>query len=122
MTNTAIALKRFFSGFGIPAYVSDNIPDDVKMPYITYDLIEPEPMATGLLNANVWYRDTSTDAISAKVDEIKAAIGWGMSIPIDNGAVYLFRDRNSRFSQIMNDPNRETKRAYLTMVIQCNTN
>lgn len=122
MTNTANALYTFFSGFGIPAYVSDNIPDDVKMPYITYDLIEPEPLATALLNASVWYRDTSVTAISAKVDQIKAAIGTGISIPTDDGAVYIFRERSSRFAQIMNDPDRETKRAYLTMLIHCNTN
>lgn len=122
MTETAMALYRFFSGFGIPAYISDNIPDNVTMPYITYDLIEPEPMSTAMLNASVWYRDTGTEAVNAKVDEIRAAIGRGVPLKTSHGAIYLYMATNSRFSQIMNDPNRETKRAYLTVTMLCNTN
>ena len=122
MTNTAKALQDFFSGFGLSAYISGNIPDNAQMPYITYDLIEPEPLATGVFSASVWYRDTSVTAISAKVDAIKAAIDLGVSLPTPNGVIYIFREKEGRFSQIMNDPNRETKRAYLSMLIQCNTN
>ncbi len=121
MTGTATALYTFFSSFGIPAYMSGNIPDNVQMPYITYDLIEPEPLSSALINASVWYRDTSTKAISAKVDEIKRAIGRGIDLPTDSGVVHLFRERNGAFAQIMNDPNRETKRAYLSMIIHANT-
>lgn len=122
MTETATALYTFFSSFGIPAYVSNNIPDNVKMPYITYDLIEPEPLATALMNASVWYRSTSLTEIGAKVDEIRNAIGNGKSLQTPSGVVHLFREKNGTFAQIMNDPNRETKRAYLSMLIHCNTN
>lgn len=122
MISTAQALHAFFSGFGIPAYISNNIPDNAQMPYITYDLVEPEPLAMAYFNASVWYRDTALTAISAKVDEIKAAIGTGLGIPTDSGVIHIFRESNGRFAQIMNDPNRETKRAYLTMLIHCNTN
>lgn len=121
MIQTAKALKQFFGSFGIPAYISDNIPDNVQMPYITYDLIEPEPLTYAYLNASVWYRSNSAEAISAKVDEIKAAIGEGLSIPTESGAVYLFREQSGSFAQLRNDPNRETKRAYLSMIIHCNT-
>jgi len=121
MTSTALALYRFFSGFGIPAYVTDNIPDDATMPYITYDLIEPIPLSRGILNASVWYRDTGYAAISAKVDEIEAAINTGVSLKTPSGAVHLFRERSGAFCQMRNDPNRETKRAYLSMIIMANT-
>lgn len=121
MTETASALYGFFSGFGLPAYISGNIPDNVQMPYITYDLIEPEAMSTGLINASVWYRDTGVQAISAKVHEIKTAIGKGTSLPTESGAVYLFPEKNGSFGRIMNDPNRETKRALLSIIIMSNT-
>lgn len=121
MIQTAEALYSFFSGFGIPAYIQDNIPDNVTMPYITYELIEPEPLATALFHASVWYRDTGVAAISGKVDEIRAAIGNGVDLPTESGVVHIFRERNGTFAQIMNDPNRETKRAYLSMMIHCNT-
>ena len=121
MTNTSRALYAFFSGFGIPAYVGSTIPDNVQMPYITYDLIEPEPLSYSLMHANIWYRDTSYAAISAMADRIKAAIGTGVTIPTGSGFVALFRDNNTPFMQLMSDPNPETKRAYLTMVIHANT-
>lgn len=121
MTETARALYTFFSGFGIPAYVTDNIPDNVTMPYITYDLVEPVPLTRATFNASVWYRDTSFDQISAKVDEIKAAIDSGVSLQAGNGAVHIFRERGGAFCQMRNDPNRETKRAYLSMIIIANT-
>lgn len=121
MTSTATALYNFFSSFGIPAYVTDNIPDNVQMPYITYDLVEPEPLSVGLLSASVWYRGTSYAEISAKVDQIKAAIGNGLSLKTSSGVIHLFREREGAFVRMMNDPNRETKRAYLSMTIHCNT-
>ena len=122
MTETATALYNFFSGFGIPAYLQDNIPDNAQMPYITYEMIEPEPLATALLNASVWYRDTSVTDICAKADEIKAAIGSGKDLPTPSGVVHLFREKNSPFGHIMNDPNRETKRALFALLIHANTN
>ena len=121
MTNTARVLYEFFSGFGIPAYVQDTIPDDAQMPYITYELIEPEPLSYAMFHANVWYRDTSYTAVSAKCDEIKAAIGRGTSIPTGNGFVALYRDKTTPFAQAMSDPNPETKRMYLSMLIHANT-
>ena len=121
MTNTARTLYEFFSGFGIPAYVQDNIPDNARMPYITYELIEPEPLSYAYMHASVWYRDTSYNAVSAKCDEIKAAIGRGTSLPTGNGFVALYRENNTPFAQIMSDPNPETKRVLLSMRIMCNT-
>jgi len=121
MTGTATALYNFFSSFDIPAYITDNIPDNATMPYITYDLVEPEPLATGYLNASVWYRGTSVSQIAAKVDSIKAAIGNGVSLTTPTGVIHLFRARDGAFAKIMNDPNRETKRALLSMIIHCNT-
>lgn len=121
MMQTATALKRFFSSFGIPAYISDNFPANVQMPYITYDLVEPEPLSYGYLNASVWYRSESAVELLEKVDEIKAELIKGVNLPTESGAVYLSCERDSTFVQIRNDPNPETKRAYLSMIIHCNT-
>ena len=89
MTNTAKALYSFFSGFGIPAYVEYNPPDDAQLPYITYQLIEPDWRDTANMYARVWYRSTSWVDINAKVDEIKRAIGYGKTLPTEDGGVLL---------------------------------
>lgn len=99
MTNTAKAMYQFFSGFGIPAYVEYAPPDEAQLPYITYQLIEPDWDDGGTFYARVWYRSTSYTAINAKVDEIRAAIGEGVSIPTSGGAVYL--SKGTPFVQYM---------------------
>lgn len=119
MRNTANALYEFFSGFGIPAYLQDTLPDNVQMPYITYELMEPEALSTAFFNASLWYKDTSLDAILRKADEIGETIGMGgIGLHTEDGVIRLYR--GDKFVQIMSDPNPETKRAYLSMIIMNN--
>lgn len=89
MTDTAKALYQFFSSFGLPAFVEYNVPDDATLPYITYQLIEPRWQDLATMYARVWYRSASFTEINAKVDEIVQAIGEGVSLPTEHGAVYL---------------------------------
>ena len=56
MYRTAAALKTFFSGFGLPAYAADSVPDDVELPYITYSMSVPEWNQKASLFAQVWDR------------------------------------------------------------------
>mgnify|MGYP006988836968 CR=1 FL=1 len=99
MTHTAAALYSFFSGFGLPAYPEYIVPDDAQLPYITYQLQETDWRANTTIYARVWYRSTSLTEISAKVDEIAAAVGEGLSIPTPNGCVML--TRGTPFMQYM---------------------
>lgn len=95
MTDTAKALYQFFSGFGIPTFVEYNIPEKmpdgtpVTPPYITYQVIEPDWPDNGTLYARLWYRGTTYRDINAKTDEIKAAVGGGVTLPTDSGCVFL---------------------------------
>lgn len=120
MTNTAKALYQFFSGFGLPAYAEYNVPDEAVLPYVTYQLIEPGWDAVGTIYARVWYRSTSFTAINAKVDQITAAVGEGVSLPTDGGAVYL--TKGAPFAQYMPMEGDETlKVEYLLFNIQTPT-
>lgn len=120
MTNTAKALYQFFSSFGLPAYVEYNVPDEAVLPYITYQLNEPGWNDSGTIYARVWYRSTSFTAINAKVNQIKAAVGEGVSLPTDGGAVYL--TKGVPFAQYMPMEGDETlKVVYLLFNIQTPT-
>ena len=120
MTNTAIALYQFFSGFGLPAYVEFSPPDDAQLPYITYQLVEPDWDDAATFFARVWYKSTSYIQINAKVDEIRAAIGEGISIPTEGGAVYL--SRGTPFVQYMPMEGDDTlKVAYINLNLQAIT-
>lgn len=121
MLQTSKALYTFFSAFGIPAYVEDSVPNEVKAPYITYELAEPDWRGSASIHARVWYRDESFRAITAKVDEIRAALGEGASIPTESGAVYLWADDNwAQFQPMAGDYT--LKCAYLSLILQANTN
>lgn len=126
MLDTAVALQTFFSGFGLPAFPENAVPDalynpetgteqSVEPPYITYELREPEPGAKSSLTARVWYIDTDYTAICTKVDEIKAAIGRGVSISVNGGAVWLWMD--DKFCQFQPADEPKLKIAYLMLII-----
>lgn len=120
MTNTAKALYSFFSSFGLDAYVEYSPPEDAQLPYITYQVIEPDWDDGGTFYARVWYRSTSYEQINAKVDQIRAAIGEGKSIPTEGGAVYL--TKATPFAQNMPMEGDDTlKVVYLNFNIMAHT-
>lgn len=121
MTQTATALYSFFSAFDIPAYAESMEPDGATLPYITYELAEPDWRGSTTIHANVWYRSTSFTDIARKVDQIRMAVGEGISIPTQSGAVHLWADTNwAQFIPMDGDPT--LKRAYLSFEIQALTN
>ena len=116
MTEVARALYEFFSGFGIPAYVEDTVPDDAQMPYITYRLAQPDWFEPMSMYARVWCRSTSFTWLANKVDEIAAVLQTGKTILSDGGHVILLKDSN--FAQYMPDPDDNmVKSAYLSFVM-----
>lgn len=116
MMNTARALYKFFSGFGIRAYVENNVPETAVLPYITYELLRPDRMRQAPLRARIWYRDPSFAAITAKADEIRHVIEDGYSIVTSNGALRIWPDDNFLQFQPPDEP--EMKIAYLSMILE----
>ena len=91
MISTASALYRFLSGFSIPAYNEQLVPDDAQLPYLTYPLVEPEwnTPATFYVNVHTLKNASNFDSVQ-KADEIVAAIGTGVLIPCTGGVVALY--------------------------------
>lgn len=117
MVNTARALYEFWSSFGLPAYTTSTVPDEVETPYITYSLTETEPLEGATHYAQVWYRDTSNVALLTKVDEIISAIGSGCRIACEGGYVVL--RPASPLVQLMVDIEPENRYAYINLQINC---
>lgn len=91
MIRTAQALYTFFSGFGLPAYNENKIPDNAQLPYITFRQIEPEWNQKATFYAIVYYRQKDSNLASlTKADEIVRAVGTGVRLPIDGGCVVLW--------------------------------
>lgn len=102
MRSTAKAIKAFFSGFGLPAYSVDTVPDDVEAPYISYYFSEPEHFEKASGYAQVWYRTKSNTDVFTKADAILGAIEFGKRIELDTGG-YLIIYPESPKGQLMTD-------------------
>lgn len=90
MLNTAKTLKTFFSGFGLPAYTTESVPDETTLPYITYPLVEPEWNEQASFLCQVWYRKNQLTALLTKADQIAAAIGTGKVIKQQGGYLAIY--------------------------------
>ncbi len=113
------ALYRFFSGFGMTAYASASVPDDVEFPYLTYDLVtsawESDPVS---LTVNLWYYTESEAEPNAKAREISEALGMGGRVlPCDGG--YIWLKRGSPWCQSLSDEtDKNIKRRYLNITAE----
>lgn len=119
-TNASAALYSFFSGFDIEAFPENVVPDDVELPYITYEASTPPVWATVSMRAHVYFRSSAYWSVLGIVDRIYDAIGpGGIVLPFDGGALWLYRDDNVKFMQLQSPPGDPyLKDAYLTMLMQ----
>lgn len=115
MIKTAQALTDFFNSFNIPAYTENNIPDTAELPYITYPLREPEWDSQTMFWATVYFRSRESELYGIeKADEIVAAIGQGIRLPIDGGYVVLWPQ--TPLVQSM-PPNKDVRAVYINLSI-----
>ena len=114
MYNAAAALKSFFSGFDLPAYATDSVPENVELPYITYSVSVPEWNTKASAYAQVWDRTRSNVGIIRKADQITAAIGdAGKRILFEGGYLVLWLE--TPLTQIMVDG--DYRSAYINLSI-----
>lgn len=90
MTYEAV-LNDFYSNFGLPAYPSTAVPDETPLPYIVYEVpyggIDNPVGGT----VNMYFHTYSESIPNRKADEIKKAIGSGLTLKFDDGIVCLFK-------------------------------
>lgn len=114
MYNAAAALKTFFSGFGLPAYAENSVPDDVQLPYITYSVSIPEWNQKASMYAQVWDRTKSNTGIMQMADQITHAVGAnGKVIPIGGGYLVIWPE--TPLIQIMTDG--DFRSAYINLSV-----
>ncbi len=87
MTEAAKAINKFLSGFGIPAYDENRVPEDAVFPYLTFTPVTtPWDSFGALMQVRVWDYpgpDFSAARIYGVVDQISEAVGEG--IQLDSG-------------------------------------
>jgi len=104
MYRAAAALKTYFTGFDLPAYTDDSVPDDVSLPYIAYACNVPGWTRKASIPVRVWDRTTSNAELIQKADQITADIGpAGKNIPLDGGGYLVIWQPDDEMIQIMVD-------------------
>lgn len=110
----AQAINQFWNGFDLPAYDAYTVPQNISLPYITYEVSTAELDEPVLLSASLWYRDSGWEAIEKKADEIARRIKKMNPIRVDNGGVYI--TQGSPFKQRGDDPDDSTIRKMLLYI------
>lgn len=117
----AAAIDKFFNSFGIPAYPTDEVPDDAVFPWITYEPIisSYNGQDTVYPTMNVYYRSRRNVEINAKCDEISKALESGIMLNCDDGniAVYL----SGSWDKLTDKADEAIKRKYTTLQMTFNT-
>ncbi|MEG2229941.1 MAG: hypothetical protein RRY22_04115 [Bacilli bacterium] len=91
MEEIAKALFKYWNSFTIPAYVENNVPEEARLPYITYTLGKNDYLSSGLMQVRVWYKTQSFKPINAKVDEILAGIDNGVILHLKTGYINIYK-------------------------------
>lgn len=111
MTGLKKALYAFWSGFGLPAYLSDSVPGNAAYPYITYEAVQGEGITRNILTATSWHLkapDGDTER-TAVMDQIAAAIPeGGVMLPVDGGGFVVLYRNGSNFLSGVRDEDDDT--------------
>lgn len=111
------ALSSFFSDFDIPVFPEDFIPENTSLPYLTVLPVIPKGWnETAQFHARLWYpSDGGKLPILRKTDSIRAALGDGLTIECEGGAILLCA--GDPWAQSMDNPAEKYLCAYLTFEI-----
>lgn len=84
------ALQTFYSGFGVPAYEENTVPDDAVLPYITYQVMTDGFNVQNVLTASIWDRSNSWKSVTDILHRIEGAVAkGGKTVPYDTGVLWV---------------------------------
>ena len=113
------ALYAWFNEGAIPFYRASSVPDDVVMPYGTYEYIDSAfDLGEVGLTVNLWFRTESEAIPDEKAQELSKRIGYGgVTIPCDGG--YIWLKRGSPFCQSLKyEEDNNIKRRYINLTAE----
>lgn len=113
------AQYRFWSGFSVPAYEQNSVPDkdEIEYPYITYQAVTAPFNEDVQINASIWTSSTSWATADALADIIENELrNGGKVVPYSGGMIWV--TAGAPFAQSMGDPdNDRIKRKLLTVTL-----
>lgn len=114
--NKSQTIQSFWSGFGLPAYDENTVPDNPGEKYIAYSVQTGSIGDVLNLNAKIW--DTNTTSwkfVEEKAEEIAYYIATMVppTIQINNGRFYITKGKP--FSQRISNPDELARGVYINI-------
>lgn len=100
----AQTIDYLWNSFGLIAYEENSVPNNIEMPYITYELNTGSFENELQLSASLWYKSTSLKEMAKKVDEISRFVHSASVIAYDGGFLRIW-EGNTPFAQRLKDDN-----------------
>lgn len=114
----AQAIHKFWTGFGLPAFDENTVPQNAPMPRITYNVTTDSLGNVVYMSGSIWYRSTSWKEITEKTNDIEKRLGehGGVVLDLDDGKVWIMK--GSPFAQRMSDPDDSIRRMYINLQVE----
>ena len=85
-------MQNFWSGFGVPAYDENSVPDDQYrvFPHITYDVVVGDTMDETAMSASIWTRSSQWISAIQLHDAVNDTLSnGGVILPCDTGGLWI---------------------------------
>lgn len=102
--NNFQAIQSFWEGFGVSAYDEQTYfssGQSPAYPHITYEAFDGTWGNNKAMTANLWNRSQSWAWLKKKADQIKKQIGTGVTIPVDDGIIWVRVPEYNPFAQVI---------------------
>ena len=113
------ALYGFFNSFGIIGHRNTMVPDDVSLPYLTFDTpissFDEDPVSITL---NLYFYTDSEAVPDAKAEEIRQAIGPGGKLLRCDGGMIWLKWGSPWCQSLVDDTNPNIKRRYINITAE----
>lgn len=122
MVELAKLYYQFWSQFTGAAFARDEVPDGQAFPYITYEIIRPEILLSGLQSVIVWTKPAGgglneVNTICGQIAKsIQPIVGQQLTLTDNSGAVFL--RRGNPFIQLYPQDDKTIKAAYINIEIK----
>lgn len=109
---------------GLPVYDENSVPDEARMPYVTCEINTASFENDIPLTANLWYRDTSWEAISLKAEAISKALFElrGTAQKINDGRFRVYEGTSPLCQRLPDDNDDMVKRIVINVMVEFMTN
>ena len=111
------SLFSFFSELGYPVFLTNQVQDNAKLPYITIDYTSNSLFETNLISGRIWDKSTSRKTVNSISDKLDEKVGYGIKVKVGDYGNMVVR-KGSPFIQPIADDDPTIQVNYFNLEVQ----